>query len=298
MFVIAFRKHSVAGWFGSLCLLCEHVVSRAILNISWSLHRFVLQAFPDLALRAIIQGLYSIAFGHSDMLDGMRRQQRVAVVTTLLALPLKVLLLLLSLHLLCLPYVAEQQKFRFELSEKLSSPSPQGSAGVFSTAEGESVSPESRAERRRLMRVIEGQLTEAKRVVTLSFLGILLSAAIGAVRFISGLGSMEPFVFTMLAAYGCLRHSNICQSQPDRCCAVVASATTLLVPVGAAGVLQVFCSVDIWTPWEQASAEPLKPTHKSTAEGYGQSVARNAWRLERVLGIIRTNVLVECCRRT
>jgi len=44
---------------------------------------------------------------------------------------------------------------------------------------------------------MEGQLIEAKRVVTLCFVGLLLATAVGSMgRLVSGMSSMEPFVLT------------------------------------------------------------------------------------------------------
>ena len=242
------------------------------------------QAFPELTISEIAYGLSSVPYGGFEVLHGLPQQLWVAVVTTLITLPVKVLLLLMSLHLFCLPFVAEQQNFRFELSDESGEPSSSGSAAML-IVEGDA--PETRAERRRVMRVMEGQLTEAKRVVTLSFLGFLLTTAIGAVRLLDALGSMEPFVFTMLAAYGCLRHSKICQSQPERCRAVVANAAVLLLPIAAAGALQVVLSADSRSQWAQARrVHPPNPPairrithwtcHPSSARGFPDIVCLTA----------------------
>ena len=186
------------------------------LAIDWVWLRF--QAFPGHAVSGLVGSLCS-ATGLAALLGGQPLQLQLAVVSTLVTLPLKLLLLLLLLHLVCLPHVAEKKReFRFGTPEETAldsslRPSPSSSSVSLDLADSPAV-PETRAARRRLERVKEGQLTEAKRVVTLCFIGLLLAAAIGSMGLLSGMSAMEPFVLTMLAAYGCLRHSKVCMSQP------------------------------------------------------------------------------------
>mmetsp|Transcript_68632 Transcript_68632/g.205724 ORF Transcript_68632/g.205724 Transcript_68632/m.205724 type:complete len:320 (+) Transcript_68632:1993-2952(+) len=155
---------------------------------------------------------------------------------------------MLLLHLLCLPHVAEQQKFRFDvILEGMGRASP-----VLAAAVPENIAAhEARAAGRRVAHIMEGQLIEAKRVVTLCFVGLLLATAVGSMgRLVSGMSSMEPFVLTMLAAYGCLRHSKMCKSQPERCRALVEKTAAILVPTAAALALRFVLSEQLHTPWE------------------------------------------------
>mmetsp|Transcript_68624 Transcript_68624/g.205624 ORF Transcript_68624/g.205624 Transcript_68624/m.205624 type:complete len:626 (+) Transcript_68624:858-2735(+) len=215
------------------------------LSIDWLWLRF--QAIPGQDASSLLRNISSFE-GLLALLSGRPLQLQLAVVSTLVTIPLKVLLVMLLLHLLCLPHVAEQQKFRFDvILEGMGRASP-----VLAAAVPENIAAhEARAAGRRVAHIMEGQLIEAKRVVTLCFVGLLLATAVGSMgRLVSGMSSMEPFVLTMLAAYGCLRHSKMCKSQPERCRALVEKTAAILVPTAAALALRFVLSEQLHTPWE------------------------------------------------
>ena len=90
-----------------------------------------------------------------------------------------------------------------------------------------SLSTAKKHERRRFFRVHKLQLQRAKSALTICFLGLLLATACAPLR--QTLSGMEVYIFTMLAAYGCLRHSHICASQPLLCRAMLSKAMRLLL---------------------------------------------------------------------
>ncbi|KAL1525216.1 hypothetical protein AB1Y20_020083 [Prymnesium parvum] len=215
------------------------------LVIDWLWLRF--QALPGEDLVGAMTSLSSLTEIVA-LIGGLPLQLQLGILSTFVTVPFKLLLLLLHLHLLCLPYVAEQQKFRFEVDEQADEPPT-----VASTpAEGTSLSHK-RAARRRLERDLEALLGEAKRVVTLCFIGLLLVVAIGSVGTLAAMHPMEHLVLTMLAAYGCLRHSRLCDSQPDRCCALVDKAAVVLLPAVLTGALRLASSKYVRMPWGEVA---------------------------------------------
>lgn len=224
------------------------------------------QALSELGVGELLAEVLSLRV--LSRLGGQPLLLQMGVVGTLLSLPLKIALLLTAVHLLCLPHVAEQQHFRFETLDDVVCASSSGSLSslVATGAPPKSVAqvmedghlavtggmrPEERAERRRLNRVIDSQLRVAKRIVSLSFLGMALASAVATLRMVRGLGATEPLVFTMVSAYGCLRHSKLCQSRPERCSGMLTTAAMLLVPAAAAAGLQTLAMDELSTPWSR-----------------------------------------------
>ena len=255
------------------------LLGAAMLTISLDVGWLHMQAFPQLSLTDLSTALISpsqLSTLIATLEDG---NTRLGVYTTLLSLPIKLILALAAIHLSCLPHVAEQRPFRFVMpaalvgtpngntprgGEEASSAAP-ASAPVtaepvlvregsnyshvlpytaagglpYSARDGEKLTHEQRAERRRQSAIAreatslhESQLEIAKRGFTLCFLALLLAATLACMRNLAGgvdLGSPEAYVFALLACYSCLRHSVLCASDPERCRAVLAYATTLVI---------------------------------------------------------------------
>lgn len=215
------------------------------------------QEMPDIATALFGGGLRAVVV----LAAQLPLREHMAMWCLLLSLPVKLLLLFTGLHLLCLPFAIEAQPFRFgadadadaetataaantaadigsdtasgDVSADAPSPadgvlcSPFVSGSLLATAVQTSSSTAKKHERRRLLRVHELQLQRAKGAITICFLGLLLATACAPLR--QTLSGMEVYVFTMLAAYGCLRHSHICASQPLLCRAMLGKAMRLLL---------------------------------------------------------------------
>ena len=92
-----------------------HGVTRPIIDIGW-LH---MQAFPQLSLTDLSTALISpsqLSTLIATLEDG---NTRLGIYTTLLSLPIKLILALAAIHLSCLPHVAEQRPFRFVMPAAL-----------------------------------------------------------------------------------------------------------------------------------------------------------------------------------
>ena len=215
------------------------------------------QELPDIATALFGGGLRAVVV----LAAQLPLREHMAMWCLLLSLPVKLLLLFTGLHLLCLPFAIEAQPFRFDAdadanadadtataaantaantaadtasataSGDVSAHAPSPADGVlcspFVSGSVLSSSTAKKHERRRLLRVHELQLQRAKGAVTICFLGLLLATACAPLR--QTLSGMEVYVFTMLAAYGCLRHSHICASQPLLCRAMLGKAMRLLL---------------------------------------------------------------------
>ena len=166
-------------------------------------------------------------------------REHMAMWCLFLSFPVKLLLLLTGFHLLCFPLTVEAQPFRFNATADVSVFDTVLAADSAATVSGDTPGPllaaapqkgsgaAQKIERRRLLRVHEMQQQRAKGAVTVCFLGLLLATACAPLR--QTLSGMEVYVFTMLAAYGCLRHSHICASQPLLCRAMLGKAMRLLL---------------------------------------------------------------------
>ena len=172
------------------------------------------QEMPDIATALFGGGLRAVVV----LAAQLPLREHMAMWCLLLSLPVKLLLLFTGLHLLCLPFAIEAQPFRFDADADANADADTATAAANTAAN---------TERRRLLRVHELQLQRAKGAVTICFMGLLLATACAPLR--QTLSGMEVYVFTMLAAYGCLRHSHICASQPLLCRAMLGKAMRLLL---------------------------------------------------------------------
>ena len=193
------------------------------------------QTMPDAA--AALLGFNVPAFLALAAEEGSLRDY-MAAWCVLLSFPCKLLLLLTGLHLSCLPLAVEAQPFRFEESDDAglagggvtdsSPPTDRSSESSDRDRDRDRAAErETKSEKRRLARTREQQLQRAKESVTLCFLGLLLACACAPLRL--SLTGMECYVFTMLAAYSCLRHSHVCASRPVRCRAMLERNVLLLL---------------------------------------------------------------------
>ena len=172
------------------------------------------QEMPDIATALFGGGLRAVVV----LAAQLPLREHMAMWCLLLSLPVKLLLLLTGLHLVCRPFAIEAQPFRFDADADADADADTATAAANTAAN---------TERRRLLRVHELQLQRAKGAVTICFMGLLLATACAPLR--QTLSGMEVYVFTMLAAYGCLRHSHICASQPLLCRAMLGKAMRLLL---------------------------------------------------------------------
>ena len=172
------------------------------------------------------------------------RALQLGLLATLVSLPLKFAITLIAVHTLCLPHVAEQRHFRFRGPAAATAAAAadangeahsggDAAAGAAPAAERQgSVQQQRRqmsARARELEATHEVQLEEAKRAYTLCFLALLLAVALGAIKGLAApLGSPEVYILALLAAYGCLRHSRLADSEPRRCHAVLVHTAALL----------------------------------------------------------------------